>query len=175
VDPVTKLPHCFDAYGPTCAQDFGGMCDADYIRDMCQNYCRVPSNTCTLRDPPPPPPPHPDFRVGSTPEAPLVRWGMGNFFHLLPYRAGDSLILTEEQILGTVGAYSPDGTTPVTVTNIDLGADSRWWQVTHQDDGNWRITSISRGGIPNMQFYGKITVSNGLGTNTASAYMSRTQ
>lgn len=173
VDPVTKLPHCWDEYGPTCAQDFGDMCSEDYVREMCKQYCSpvATPTSCTPRPPPPPPPPHPAYREGTTPDAPRVRWGMGNFFQLLPRRAGDHLILTEQQILKTVGAYSP-GNSLVTVTNIDMGGYSRYWQVTHQDDGNWRITAVT--GVPRAQYSGQITVSNGLGTNTVAAYMSGT-
>lgn len=40
-NPVVNDPVNGDAYGPTCPSDFGGMCDACYIRDMCQVYCGV--------------------------------------------------------------------------------------------------------------------------------------
>lgn len=148
------------------------MCDADYIRDMCQKYCGVcPAPSGAAQGPaaqpaavaPAVPQVVPDnMAAGSAPGAPLVPKAVGGTI----YPNQDNTYATPEQWLNILGGANPDGS-PLRIT--EFRASPGFGTPSKSADGYWGIRFANPG--VKAEGYVEITFENASGRNTVRVPM----
>lgn len=156
---VEKPDACKDNFLGNCAIDFEGLCEEEFVQDFCPRYC----GGCTPGEPPPPMKLAPGFPEGTAP----IAGNTARFMGLLPKAVGESVVLSNADILLMLHARSPDGHTPVQVVSMEYHEvhGTPQFSFTRQEDGRWRITRLSAS-HPSSFYDVSIGLDNGMGYNT---------
>lgn len=155
---------CADIYLGSCKDDFQGLCGDQFVDPICNltcGICQAGSTTmvpCSSQS----------MIQGSTPQAPQMLAGYTpHFGGVLPTTPDGPVTLSTAQILQQLGVRSPDGSSPIRITNIQITNDHigfAGFSAKQQPDGSWTFTRDSTRFSDGANFKVQITVDNGQGT-----------
>jgi hypothetical protein len=151
---ATAVPALTDTY-PSCAADFAGMCDREFVRGMCEKTC------AGFQQPPP-------AQVVSSPNSPRAP----DTHRATRYPTQTSVEKSGDEWISACGATSPDGS-PMRLVGMSAadpafvavpnGADSGgWWEVQF-------LTPPNSGGSTTIT----LTIENGSGQSTCTFTIAR--